>query len=288
MEIESNIQSDTIEMLSRRIERIRKVVRRDLILPRTVRSIRELKRGEGKDDFEKSFQDDPQNRRIRLERAVEHIRNRKKRERIPMSVDAIKSALLRDFENDAREKFKLLLRAICGGGIPLASLTVCGRGTREIRYTQLLRYFLDPGEPHGLSTALIKAVVGPEILRKGYISRDVNWEKATVKAEYPLGHVRAGVKKIQCVIDLFIEIDEYLVLIENKINSQEAGVITSGEISQLRRYSRAIIDNFPEYPSKRVLKIFLTPDGRLPKEDAEWLPLSYKELLGRAVQGPSF
>ncbi len=50
-------------------------------------------------------------------------------------------------------------------GIPVPVLTVCGRGTREIRFTSYLAYFLDPGNRHGLGTLFVETVLRPETIR---------------------------------------------------------------------------------------------------------------------------
>jgi hypothetical protein len=192
--------------------------------------------------------------------------------------------LTQDFETKGKTRYQLLQRAIKGEGVPLASLSVCGRGTREIRYTQLLRYFLDPKEPHGLNSKLLGAVIGPDMQSAGYKTRSVNWTQASVEAEFNLGNVRIKGKEFGCTVDLFIQVQDYVIMVENKINSPETGVVSSGEISQLKRYSTALSANFPQVSSKNLLKIFLTPDGRAPKEDLDWIPTSYQQLIGRVVK----
>ncbi len=47
-------------------------------------------------------------------------------------------------------------------GLPTPVLTVCGKGTREIRFTRYLAYFLDPNGKHGLSSKFLKAVMREE------------------------------------------------------------------------------------------------------------------------------
>ncbi|MFW5891711.1 MAG: hypothetical protein ACOCUI_05780 [bacterium] len=42
---------------------------------------------------------------------------------------------------------------------PVPVLTVCGKGTREIRFTKYLAYFLDPSNSHGLQDLYLKAVL---------------------------------------------------------------------------------------------------------------------------------
>jgi len=84
--------------------------------------------------------------------------------------------------------------------------------------------------------------------------------------------------------DLFLQFGDYVVMIENKIKSSESGIVSSGETSQLKRYSIALVKNFPEFLNKKVLKIYLTPDRRSPKEDIEWFPLSYGDIISRTTE----
>lgn len=156
-----------------------------------------------------------------------------------------------------------------------------GVRTREIRYTQLLRYFFDPNELHGLGSKVLLAVLEPEWRRSGHRFNNIEWHKAKVEAEFNLGSVNTEKRTIGCAVDLFLQFSDYVVMIENKINSSESGIISSGETSQLKRYSTAFVRNFPEFLNKKVLKIYLTPDRRSPKEDTEWLPLAYSDIIIR-------
>lgn len=82
-------------------------------------------------------------------------------------------------------------------------------------------------------------------------------------------------------VDLLV-VDDYrqcFFAIENKIRANESA-------GQLRRYRLELEAAFPSYTK---LFIFLTPDGRDPKTDFSWVPLSYgdisrllKSLIGRA------
>lgn len=65
----------------------------------------------------------------------------------------IRKAGLEDFETRELPRFKRLREALSGAGLPLAALSICGFGTAEVRYTQLLRYFLDPQGQHGFRGA---------------------------------------------------------------------------------------------------------------------------------------
>jgi hypothetical protein len=203
--------------------------------------------------------------------------------RLRTATRAIREALLQDFRDRHRPRYARLLEAFDKKGIPIAGLSVCGMGSDEIRYTQLLRYFLDPDEAHGLGARVISAVFEPEL--GGCYSEFVldQWDHASVQAEYYLGAVMSGSRSIGSVVDIFVETPTTLVLIEHKIGSPESGRATGGEVTQLRRYSKALQASFAERSHRRSLKIFLTPDGRAPKEDRDWVPLTHRTLIARLV-----
>ena len=108
-------------------------------------------------------------------------------------VSQIREALLHNVEADV-QRYKRLRDALAGSGVPLAALSVCGRGTREIRYTQLMRYFLSPLEPHGLGCRLLSAFLAPELDATSLSPHKVPWDEAEVQAEFGLGSIKVGSK----------------------------------------------------------------------------------------------
>ena len=198
-------------------------------------------------------------------------------------IPKIRKALLHDFESSIA-RYEVLRDALAQSGCPVATLTVCGRGTREIRYTQLLRYFLDPSQPHGLGCKFLQAFLAPELDAVDLTFRDVLWDKASVQAEFSLGIIKTGTKKIGSTVDLYVRAGDLVVLVENKIRSPESGAVGAGELSQLQRYSIAFAKHFPELQALPVVKVFLTPEGRSPKEDSDWIAVSHGDLLERLVQ----
>jgi hypothetical protein len=198
-------------------------------------------------------------------------------------IPQIRKALLSDFQVNTG-RYLELRNALVTSGVPVPTLSVCGRGTREIRYTQLMRHFLDPSEPHGLSSKLLVAMMGPELGDTELTVSSLPWDDATVNAEFSLGRIKAGNRMVGSVVDLFLRIGDLTILIENKIGSPEAGATGRGEVTQLRRYSEAFSKHFPKLSKGHVLKLFLTPEGRAPKEDSDWLALSHGVLLKRLAQ----
>lgn len=274
-------QQRKLENLNVSIASIRRVVRRKVHLPRAIHAIRHIKKKYDKDTAEPTPSETPAERYRRLQNATANIRSQCRRSRLPIIISEIRHTINRSFELDQRSRYQHLLDALSGDGLPLASLSICGQGTREIRYTQLLRYFFDPNELHGLDSKVLLAVLKPEWGRSGHRLKYVEWKRAKVEAEFNLGNVETEKRSIGCTVDLFLQFGDYVVMIENKINSSESGIVSSGETSQLRRYSTALVKNFPEFLDKKILKIYLTPDRRSPKEDTEWFPLAYGDIISR-------
>ena len=226
-------QQDALDILTRSISAIRHSVRRQIYLPRAIHAIHVVKTKTDETAQRTDLLERPYDRLNRLQNSITDIRTQIKRGKLPRLITRIKDSLTRDFETNSKARYQLLLRALKGEGIPLATLSVCGRGTREIRYTQLLRYFLDPQEPHGLNCKVVSQILSPTMRRVGFDARGVDWSEAQVEAEFWLGNLKVGSREIGCTADLLILVDDFVILIENKINSPEAGNVSSGETSQL-------------------------------------------------------
>jgi hypothetical protein len=227
----------------------------------------------------------------RLTEAVTRIRaataRRLDSETLPLRHIAaqIRAAALADFESTELPRFRRLHEALSGRGVPLAALSLCGHGTAEVRYTQLLRYFLDPRSPHGLGTKVLQAVLAPELEQDGIPLDGLRLDGARVEAEVGLGQVRHGGRVQGCTLDLLVTLNDYHVLIEHKITSPEAGSVAKNEYSQLERYSKAAESNRERgIRPKRSLCLFLTPERKSPKASSQWRPLSHGDLVSRCVR----
>lgn len=119
-------------------------------------------------------------------------------------VSKIRETALADFKATELPRFQRLLEALSGGGLPLASLSVCGYSTAEVRYTRLLRYFLDPQAPHGLGASVLQAILIPEIEAMGFAVEDIEFDRAKVEAEVNLGKIPHGGGSQGCTLDLLI------------------------------------------------------------------------------------
>jgi len=165
-------------------------------------------------------------------------------------------------------------------GIPLPVLSICGEGTREIRYTKYLAYFLDPVKPHGLGSEFLKQVLRIDINRLG-ISEDV-LDKVKVENEVLIGTIPGKSGSVSCFCDIVLEGTGIVIFIEQKIHSSESGHLNS-RFSQLHRYSRAI-DKNPRYEDLKQLKVYLTPQNKQPKNVQDWIPITHRQLVETGLE----
>jgi hypothetical protein len=77
---------------------------------------------------------------------------------IARAIEAIHTAYHRDWETQKLDRARAL-HARISRGVPVATLSVCGHGTAETRYTKYLAYVLDHNKPHGLGTRYLDAVL---------------------------------------------------------------------------------------------------------------------------------
>jgi len=215
----------------------------------------------------------------RLVQAIESVatvvRRARARVRIPAAAKAIRHAIERQGEKEM-DAWTRLVAGWGDRGLPVASLSVCGHGTAEVRFTRLLAHHLDPNAPHGLGTRLLAALFGDAVAR-----RDV-----VVTAEADLGTVRLpnGESKSSSLdILILVEATHTAILVEQKIRAAE-GVDVAGdqEVRQLSRYSQAFADRYRDYAGRET-KFFLTPTGKTPSDDDTWTPMSHGECVARLV-----
>ena len=205
--------------------------------------------------------------------AIDHAHANRRDRLVRISGD-IRKAALKTFHEVERPRFQRLRDAIAGGGLPLATLSVCGHGTQEIRFTQLFRYFLDPKAAHGLGPRILQATMDAAGCPRDKISADA----VAVQAEVSLGTIRAGEHEISSILDLLIRSADFFVLIEQKIHSAEGGQ-AGGETSQLKRYDKAIALNHPEIRENNSWRVFLTPTRRDPREGVAWRPVAHEDIF---------
>ena len=231
----------------------------------------------------------------RIRDAADRIRRSTQRDEVAATaalsrcVAQVRNAALRTFETIDKPRWRRFVEASGGGGLPLAALSVCGRGTREIRYTQLLGYFLDPRKPHGLGSKVMRAVLSPELANPDTVAFD----HAVVIPEHGLGEVVVESRRFGSTVDLFIQAGGVYVLIEQKIGSVEGA--DKGAGSQLAKYARTVLQHHPQIEEANSLWLYLTPHRTPPRDGAasggfpQWRAVSHSDWFRRiaaVLDGP--
>lgn len=137
---------------------------------------------------------------------------------------------------------------------------VCGVNHYENTHSAIIKEFLNPKGSHGLKHLFLQAFI--EILDKDFTLESFNVEKANVKTERSTSEGR---------IDIFIEDDNNVIIIENKIYAGD-------QKEQLKRY-----DNFAKNYTKNYQIFYLTLFGNEASEQSgegvDYTPISYAKTI---------
>ena len=195
--------------------------------------------------------------------------------RIPSVAGRMRAALLADFHERVQVRLQRFITAVDEVGLPVPALSACGRGTREIRYTQLLGYYLDPKKPHGLHDLGLRVLFGSSVRR--LLGADVDWTAAEVVPEFsdlpPIpGHPDASIDLV-----VVLPADSVIVAIEQKLFSSEGG--SGSPLKQLQRYSAALSERFPAC-RERLVKIYLAPTER-EYSDPSWQMMTHYQVIAQ-------
>lgn len=194
-------------------------------------------------------------------------------------INEIKNAFIKDWE-DYYLKFipKFLDKVNCG--IPTPVLSVCGRGTQEIRYTKYLGYMLDARKSHGLQDTFLKQVFKDTTELNGLKE---NWfSNCEVETELWLGNYQENGETVNCFCDIGVIGEQFVILIEQKILSNES-INERTDLGQLNRYSLCLEKN-PDFNKKVITKLYLTPNGELPPGANDWTSFSHSELVLKGIE----
>lgn len=217
-------------------------------------------------------------RRLRFQAAIRQIKEHRLgrhttrqdqlRKRFASARQRIRERVLDEFRLHEWPRFQMLDEIFDNNlGLPVATLSVCGAGTAEVRFTKLLAYFFDSRNQHGLGGLLSRAVF-TDIIEDG---EHLPFDHCTAQAEVFLGSATlSDGQMMENSLDILLEVGSTMILIEQKIGSSEGK-------EQLSRYSRGIQE---VYGNASVHCFFLTPDGHDGQED-DWKPLSHGDLFCR-------
>lgn len=185
-------------------------------------------------------------------------------------IENITQAYNRDWEKEKLE-FAQNFLARTWAGMPLPVLSICGKGTQEIRYSKYLGYFLDGTKSHGLGFRYLDELL--TLVSK----EDIDTYKAIIETEKWIGKANGKEGPVSCICDIVINSNNHVIFIEQKINSGESQNQKS-ETTQLVRYDEAIAAN-REFSDKKLVRIFLTPSGKRSVKSGEWKPVSHHDLV---------
>ena len=138
----------------------------------------------------------------------------------------------------------------------------------EIRHSNVLAWLLDPNESHGLGDIVLRRV-----LSNMFLESDTDVAGLSAAQVELMDFADVEVKREWRHIDLLVvdRRNEVVVLIENKILSGE-------KPGALVRYLEVVSEEFPSY---KIVPVFLTLTGQAASDDApdEYIPYSYSRLL---------
>jgi hypothetical protein len=214
---------------------------------------------------------------------VRSQRKARRRQRLGHVAKKMKDDFKTRFKTHDQAPYLRFLQALDTDGLPVPALSACGQGTREIRFTKLLCYYLDPKKPHGLGSRLLQAACASLVPEP--VWRNTDWARADVLAEVDLGTVMVDGRPQGNQLDLLILTADHAVLIEQKIDSDEDVSDSQEHRSQLSRYSEAF-EKHAEYSryNGKTSKVFLTPDGRAARVQdlrGEWTATSHAALVSQ-------
>lgn len=218
----------------------------------------------------------------RIKESNETYNNKVNLEYISNKISNIKNKFEKTWEAEHIPKAEKIYNAF-KRGIPTPVLTVCGKGTREIRFTKYLAYYLDPNNVHGLGCEFLRTVIDP-IIKDNYENLEVDYKnEIIVTPESYIGtYISESGLQIGCTCDIVIESKDFVIFIEQKLLSAEDYNGTA-DIRQLERYT-SVINKNTKYKNKEKIKIFLTPEGKEAKKSDDWISISHMDFVEYCIK----
>lgn len=132
------------------------------------------------------------------------------------------------------------------------SLAIIGKQRDELVHSRMIGWLLDPCGHHRIGASLLQAVLA----RVGIpVPSPTALARARVRLEVPIAQGR---------MDIVVEAPQLYLVIENKVDALEGD-------GQCAYYSEHVTHPYRQF-------IFLTPDGRAPRDAPEFHRLSYPDL----------
>lgn len=135
---------------------------------------------------------------------------------------------------------------------------------REIRHSNFLSWLLDPSESHNLSGLFLTW-----FLKDIFSNEKIKWTNEFLVDTIDMRNIR--LYREWRHIDILIESDNFVIVIENKIDSKERS-------NQLSAYRKIINENFPK---KYKVFVYLSPTNLMPQKEIDrdiYIIYSYNEI----------
>jgi len=144
-------------------------------------------------------------------------------------------------------------------------------GTKELKYSKILAWLLDPKENHNLEDVFLRKFlkklieINPDKFKQldiEYVEIDcIPLDKAKVSVEQTLLSKKR--------LDVFVRTDKWIIVIENKLLSKES-------VMQTKFYSEELSEKFSD---DTKICIYLTPDAADPVDTEHFIPMSWEDIL---------
>lgn len=141
-------------------------------------------------------------------------------------------------------------------------------GRQELRHSDFLAFLMNPNRSGEVGQQFLRNFLAllskenPELHLDFFKVFYGELEKVIVRREY---------KKIDILIEIEIQNEQYVFAIENKVDADEQMYDDDEDKSQLVKYKK-IIDE--EYKTHEPIFLFLSPNKRPPSEN-DWIPIDY-------------
>lgn len=195
---------------------------------------------------------------------------------LSFSINLIQRAFLANWEKEHLPEIHRFQNSIANG-IPTPVLSICGQGTREIRWTKYLSYFLNPEAKHGLGDCLARSIIDRQM---GKIINPLGpYRVENVSNEVYIGKIHGE----GCRCDIVIETNRFTLFVEQKILSGESNS-SELDLSQLDKYTNVISES-EKYNSLPCYKIYLTPNGVVPEKNIhDWIPMCHSDIVRSGIE----
>jgi len=172
---------------------------------------------------------------------------------------------LSTLENDLQELSQSLESLPSVDEPPKTTLNILHQARLEDHWNSLLRYFLDPNEPHGLGPDLLEAVLNPSLSDDEMEFDKMSLEEARVKSEVQTSEGN------RADIVVYLEKD-WFVWFELKVGSGERKNQTTDYVNDKK------VAGMPKKEFEEGFYVFISKEGGASSNADEFIDMSWEEL----------